>query len=371
MRIAYIIEGLYNSGGMERVLSVIANSLSGKIEVAIITLQQKDRPLFFPLEKAVECYDLAIYDLSNAKEIKSKLNTFLSTNHFDIVVSLGGIDMYYLHQIKDDSKKIVWFHFAIDIAKTTWAGPNPTLFKRLKAQLQTWKRIYHACKYDRIVLISKADLKAWKKITNKATLIYNPVTIENSCISSLNTKNVISVGRLDYQKGFDYLIHAWSIVSEKYPNWHLNIFGEGDLRGKLQQLIDESNLSSTITLRGRSNNLVNDYRDSSIYVMSSRAEGFGLVLVEAASCGLPLISYDCPSGPSEIIEDGVNGLLIKQVGDIHSLANAICELIENNSLRTEMGKNAKKMVERYSRFIIISQWVDLFNNIISSNNTRH
>ena len=144
MKVAYIIEVMYNSGGMERVLSVCANSLCQDLDVSIVTLYQKGRPTYFPLDNRIHCYDLGLEGIANRTLLKERLTEFLMSHHFDIVITMGGMDMYYLHSIKDGSKKIFWFHFAIDIAKTTWAGPNPTLIRKIKAQLQTWKRIYHA-----------------------------------------------------------------------------------------------------------------------------------------------------------------------------------------------------------------------------------
>lgn len=362
MKIAYIIECMHNSGGMERVLSVCTNTLCQDLDVSIITLYQKDRPYYFPLDNKIHRYDLGVENVADGTQLKQRISEFLMAHHFDIVISMGGIDMYYLHSIKDSSNKIVWFHFAINIAETTWAGPNPSFAKKIKAKLQTWKRIYHARKYDKIIVISKADLKAWKKHTSNAICIYNPVTIDNPAPSDLSSKHVISVGRLDYQKGFDLLINAWKIVSEKHPDWELNIYGEGPHKEQLQKQIDNLQLSSSVTLCGRTSNITEKYTKHSIFVMSSRAEGLGLVLIEAASCGLPLISYDCPSGPSEIITDGKNGYLIPKVGDIEMMANRICKLIEDADLRKQMGKNAKLMVDKFSPAKIKEQWITLLTH---------
>ncbi len=363
MKLAYIIEVMYNSGGMERVLSVCANSLCQELDVSIVTLYQKGRPTYFPLDNRIHCYDLGLEGVANRTLLKERLTEFLMSHHFDIVITMGGMDMYYLPAIKDGSKKLFWFHFAIDIAKTTWIGPNPNLFKKIKAQLQTWKRIYYARKYDKIVVISKADLKAWKEYTGKAVCIYNPVTIDNPVQADLSSKKVISVGRLDYQKGFDYLIDAWGLVAEKHKDWLLDIYGDGPLSEQLQGQIDKQGLHNSVRLCGRTPNITEKYAQHSIYVMSSRAEGLGLVLIEAASCGLPLISYDCPSGPSEIVTDGENGYLIPHVGDIAAMADKICLLIEDVELRKQMGEKAKLMVDKFSPLKIKEQWMSLFDSI--------
>lgn len=355
---------MYNSGGMERVLSVCANSLCQDVDVSIITLYQKGRPYYFPLDNKICQYDLGVDNVADGSRMKQLISDFLKEHRFDIVISLGGIDMYYLHSIKDSSKKIVWFHFAIDIAETTWAGPDPSISTKIQARLKTWKRVYHARMYDKIIVISRADCKVWKHYTRKVVSIYNPITIDCPIISDRRAKAAIAVGRLDYQKGFDFLIDSWKLVAKKYPDWQLNIYGEGPLREQLQEQIDRQGLSSVVKLCGRTSNITEKYSQHSFYLMSSRAEGLGLVLLEAAACGLPLVAYDCPSGPSEIITDGMNGYLISRVGDSTIMADRILNLIEDEELRNKMGQNAKQMVEKFSPPKITEKWLKLFQDIL-------
>lgn len=365
-KIAYVIDCMYNSGGMERVLSVCANAICDVYNVTVITAFQKGQPDFFELDSRIKRYDLGINDNANIRQkkrdYKRALSAYLLVEHFDVVISMGGMDLDFLYSICDGSRKMVWFHFVID-SEWQYACENTNLLVRLKAKLQKWKRIYYAKKYDRIIVISKADLQQWTRFANQVSLIYNPITISSAAVSDLSSKNVISVGRLDFQKGFDLLIDAWRYVAVRHPDWHLNIFGEGERRNALQQQIDKSDLSQHITLCGRTPDIAVEYSRHSIFVMSSRAEGFGLVLVEAASCGLPLISFDCPSGPREIVTDGENGYLIPHVGDIDAMAEKICLLIENAELRKQMGEKAKLMVDKFSPLKIKEQWINLFDSI--------
>lgn len=366
-KIAYIIDSLYNSAGMERVLTVCANALSDVYDITIITAFQYGRPDYYQLSDNITRHDLKISEnisgRQKKKDYKKALTLYLQKNRFDVVISLGGMDLDFVHAVEDGSKKIVWFHFAIDIAETTWAGPNPSALRRIKSKLQTWKRIYHARQFDRVVVISKADLKKWNCYTHKAVCIYNPNTTFSSKVSTRTEKCVISVGRLDFQKGFDYLINAWKLVASKHSDWHLNIFGEGNLRDELQSQIDGLGLSNNITLCGRTSQIEEEYTKHSFFVMSSRAEGFPLALLEASSCGLPLVSFDCPSGPSEIIEYGINGFLIEKVGDIKTMAEKISSLIEDEILRHKMGEKAKQMVDKFSPLKIKEQWMTLFGSI--------
>ena len=364
MKIAYIIEVMYNSGGMERVLSVCANSLCQDLDVSIVTLYQKGRPTYFPLDNRIHCYDLGLEGVANRTLLKERLTEFLMSHHFDIVITMGGMDMYYLHSIKDGSKKIAWFHFAHNIAYTAWLGDSPSLFRKAKGYLLHVKRIMHARRYEKIVTISNSDYQAWEKYTHKAILIYNPVTINPPTLSNLSSKRIISVGRLDYQKGFDYLIDTWKNVSRRHPDWVLNIYGEGPLRKQLQEQIDRLGMSKSITLCGSTPDISEKYAQHSIYVMSSRTEALGLVLLEASSCRLPLIAFNCPSGPKDIIENGKNGLLVERVGDIQGMADAICTLIENEALRNEMGEKAFQMVERFSIQNIKKEWMEVLAGLL-------
>ena len=364
MKVCFVIESMFNSGGMENVLSFCASALCKDIDVSILTLCQNEKKYYFSLSEIIRCYDLALNNVANRRLVEMRIKDFFHSHSFDIIVSLGGIDMYYIHSIKDGSKKVVWFHFAYDVAYTVWLGKSPSFLKKAKGYLQHLKRIINARKYDKIVVISSADKKAWGKCSNKVVLIYNPVTIANPIISDRQNKSVIAVGRLDYAKGFDLLINAWRFVLQKHSDWILDIYGEGELREQLQKQIDELNLSRSIFLRGRTTNMADVYSRYSLYVMSSRSEALGLVLLEASVCGLPLVAYDCPFGPRDIIDNGKNGILVEKVGDIEGLAEAINKLIESPTLRSQMGECAIQMVEKFSLFNIKKEWLQLFKETL-------
>lgn len=360
---------MHNSGGMEHVLSVCATALCKEIDVSIMTIYQCGRPYFYPLDKDINTFDLGLKNVSNKRLLKQRLAEFLLHQKFDIVVSLGGIDMFYLHSIKDCSKKIVWFHFTYNVAYALWLKGSHTLVTKAKGYLRHLKRIFYARQFDYVVVLSKADADLWRRHTDKVSVIYNPVTLDNPMQSSLDKKSVISVGRLDYAKGYDYLIDAWKLVTQEHPDWSLNIYGEGELRSQLQERIDKQQLSERVKLCGRTSSIGEKYAQHSMYVMSSRSEALGLVLLEASVCGLPLIAFDCPSGPREIIQDGKNGYLVQQVGDIEELAKAIDKLIEHSELRKQMGKKAFEMVEKsFSLEVIKQQWIDLINHFDDTKN---
>ena len=233
-------------------------------------------------------------------------------------------------------------------------------------QYQKFGRIYVASHYDKVVVLNKADCNKWRRWLPKTIYIYNPSTITCEQATTCENKQAIAVGRLNIQKGFDYLIDAWERVHQKYPDWQLDIFGEGALRSDLQAKIQEKGLANIINLKGVTNDIVKEYQKHSIYLMSSRSEGFPLVLIEASSCGLPIVSFDCPSGPSEIVEHGGNGFLISPVGNIDAMANRVMQLMADKSLRQKMGQRSLELSQRFKLENIAAEWIELYNQLVSS-----
>lgn len=362
-RICFIADSLYNSAGTEHSLSVIASSLVSDYKVTVLTAFQKGKPLFYHLNKEVTYNDLGVNDKPGSfffhnrtmDDFKVKLTDYLKTYPQDYVITVGGFSQFFLYKIKDGSKKIFWFKFEINIYRT-WAA-NKGWFKRnIVSMIQKYRMIYHARKFDRIIVLTDADKEKWDKYTKKAIRIYNPITLEEvPKVSDCSKKEVIAAGRLERVKGFDLLISAWSDVNKNHPDWKLTIFGEGSERRNLEELIDSLNLKDAVNLPGKTKNIIEQYSDSSIFVLSSREEGFGNVLVEAEACGLPIVSFDCPYGPREIVNDKVNGYLVHP-DDVKELAYYINLLISNEKLRKEMGRKSIKESKRFSLHAIKEQW---------------
>ena len=173
------------------------------------------------------------------------------------------------------------------------------------------------------------------------------------------------VGRYNDAKGYDYLIPAWEIVYQRHPDWILDVYGSGELRDQVIEWIREKHLEESIILHDPVDNIMEKYMDSSICVLSSRYEGFSLVILEAMSCGVPVVSFDCPHGPRNIIKNGEDGLLTDYL-NYHALADGICKLIENDSLRRQLGASARKNVLRFSQDSIMEQWENLFHKLVNS-----
>jgi glycosyltransferase involved in cell wall biosynthesis len=190
--------------------------------------------------------------------------------------------------------------------------------------------------------------------------------LEKTHPSDLTTKRVLAVGRISYQKGYDRLIEAWWLIADSIPEWKLTIIGQcEDLRemDKIQSLITKYRLTNVEVLPP-SKNIVKEYASSSLLVMSSRFEGFPLVLLEGMACGLPCISFDCKCGPKDVITHNVDGLLVKN-GDIVGLSQAILYMAENEKERRRMGANALKKAQKYTFTEIMKQWDTLFQSLLS------
>lgn len=205
---------------------------------------------------------------------------------------------------------------------------------------------------------------------NQRAVIYNPLAVpeEQSELVDIpegidrNRKWIVAMGRLTHQKGFDLLLTAFAQIAPEYPDWQLLILGEGELRSELEQLREKLNLVDRVCLPGLIPNPFPLLAQGELFVLSSRYEGFGNVLIEAMACGLPVISTDCPSGPKEIINDGINGLLVTNQDHNH-LAKAMASLMEDEQRRKQLAKEAKQGLDKFQPATILSQWESLFSTV--------
>ena len=232
---------------------------------------------------------------------------------------------------------------------------------KLLAKYGRWKQEKTVSRLDGLVLLTQMDEKNWKGVT-QTFVIPNSITFKSEIVSSCQNKKAICVGRYNEQKGYEYMVEAWSIVNMKHPDWTLHAYGAGELKDDIQNQIDKAGLNGKMILHNPALNIIEKYLESSIYVMSSRYEGFGMVLVEAMECGLPCVSFDCPYGASDIIRDGEDGYVVDYLNS-QQLAFRICELIENDDQRKSFGKNAKRNIQRYKQDLVMKQWTDLFDRM--------
>jgi glycosyltransferase involved in cell wall biosynthesis len=219
-----------------------------------------------------------------------------------------------------------------------------------------------ASNFAKFVVLTKGNTKEWKSLTN-ILVLPNPLSFYPGQSSSLQNKKVIAVGKQGYQKGYDRLLNSWKIVNKKHPDWKLEIYGTIAPESNLEEQAKRLDIDYSVFFFRPEKDIESKYLDSSIYVMSSRFEGFGMVLIEAMACGVPCVSFDCNYGPSDIITHEVDGIVVPN-GDCDLLANSICKLISDEALRTTMGKKAKENVKRFLTENIIKQWDVLFKSLV-------
>lgn len=312
--------------------------------------------------------------------VRERLSRVVEMLDPDVCVSLCGPEVRILPAVAGGRPCVAEYHFSHDKFYRKYGG----IFLYPYAWLRTHMLERAVSEYDCMVTLTEHDLSIWKRHCRRVERIFNPVTTPPGQVSRLAEKRMIAVGRLEDQKNFKDLVSAWSIVAERCPDWRLEIFGEGKLEHALRSQIARLGLTGSVILRGVVKDIASEYSNSSALLMTSLHEGFPLALVEASSFGLPLISYDCPTGPSEIIVDAgdgdgagnvpaatldqaagntPNGYLVP-VGDVRTLADRICRIASDDNLRLRLGAASKASSRRFTPETIISAWEHLFFSLL-------
>lgn len=382
MRLIFLYPNLTQKAGTERVIIDKLNYLADNAgyDIVILTYEQGDHPIGFPISPKIKHFDFNIcfhrlYKLNRAlrlykkikleKILQKRYNAFVKTYRPDIVTTVT----YYVESLRVIARcptnciRILESH----VDKRFLLNNNPTtpkdIITRLRLFYESWGVNHYAPKFNLLVALSKSDAEDWAKLI-KTTVITNMVHINNmGKNSSLKNKRVVFAGRYSMEKGIFELFKIWEIVYKKHPDWHLDLYGSGPLRDILRAKAKELNMN--IHVNESTDNIFEKYIDSSIFVLCSVFEAFGLVIPEAMSCGLPVVSFDCPFGPRNIITDGKDGFLIPN-RDIQLFAQRICELIESEELRIKIGLEGIHTAKQYSPELIIQQWKSLYQNLCSN-----
>lgn len=380
-KIAYIYPALSTVGGADRIITEKANYFADikGYDVSIITTHQNGTQIYFPLSPKVNHIDLDINFNTQYKhsflirgwiyfkllrKYKKKLSETLLSLRPDFTITTISRDIDFLTSIKDGSIKIAEAHNAKPFLRNLHLMQQRGFPYQIISKIWTKKIEKAISNFSALVVLTEKDMNDWDGIL-KATVIPNSVAFYPSRVSDCKNKRIISIGRLTEQKGYDLLINAWVQIAKKYPEWELVIYGEGEDYYKLKREIEKLNLQNSFILNKPVSNIMDKYLNSSFYVLSSRFEGFGLVLIEAMACGLPCIAFDCPNGPADIIKNGEDGILVKN-GDIEALIQAMEYFICNPDIREKMGKMARQNVQRYKREIIMQKWISLFESLKQS-----
>ena len=360
MRLLYITNGINGSGGLERVLSIKASYLADNLDydVFLLTLNESHPNSFYSFSSRIKLLSIPVigssirYFITYIKEIRKAVKEIQP----DIIsVCDDGLKGFLLPLILGKSKPIIYERH---VSKEIEMHIDFSFLKTCQIYLKWFLMDQLAVRFNSFVVLTEGNKKEWPTVRN-IKVISNPLSFYPSNYSSLENKKVISVGKQSYQKGQDMLLQAWKLVSGSFPNWHLAIYGKKDSAMGLEKLALQLSLEQTVSFNEPEKEIEQKYRDSSIYVMSSRYEGFGMVLIEAMACGLPCVSFNCNYGPSDIIENNVDGLLVDSE-NISALADKLMVLMGNDRLRQQMGTQARENVKRFLPNEIMQQWDSLF-----------
>lgn len=384
MKILIIHRSFALVGGAERVIIDKANYLSNQgHEVMLVSYEQGQHQIPYVLQQNVKFIDLDCRFFTLAKySVLTRLRKFLSLKQklkaslqqtiveFSPQVVVLASDWQFLICIVLKAAQgipvIAEFHNAYDFITKKIGDVNNGIKAKLtglyyRSSLTYFKEC--AC----LVSLTENDAQHWRNHSDNVVVIPNPVTFYPNLIDDIPKEEgrIICVGRLNDQKRIDRLVSAFSKIAGNYPQWHVDVFGEGDKKIAIQTQISSLNLQDRIILHEPTRSIYDEYKKSQFLVLSSAYEGRPLVLIEAMACGIPCVSFNCPSGPAEIIENGVNGLLAAD-GDVDDLTAKIEWMIIHEKERKEMAIKAYRAAEVYKPSNIMHRWEELYFSVTCS-----
>lgn len=380
-KIVYCTPSLYMAGGVERVLTLKANYFAEVYgyEITIVTTDGEDKLNFFPLSPKVNVVNFGIHFeemwhhsfikrlflyIPKERLFKKRLVEELNRIKPDITISLLRREINFLTEIHDGSKKIGEIH--INKAHYRNFTPNRTNpFKAIFAKYWMYGLVKKIKKLDRFVVLTEYDRQAWQEIP-RVDVIPNPLPFYPDTKFAIRRKRVIAIGRYFDEKGYDLLLRAWALVEKRSTDWELVIYGDGN-KSYYEKIVLSQNLDKRrCKLYDSIHDVQKEYLESSLFVCTSRFEGFGMGIVEAMACGLPVVAFDCLWGPRSIISNGEDGLLVEN-GNVVKFAETILRLIKSPEKLQTMGSNARRNVCRFNLADVALKWKKLFDDVVDEN----
>ncbi len=358
MHIVYLAENIDIAGGIERSLTTRVNYLIAHYgyRITIICTVKRSGVPFYPIHPKAEI--IFLDDLTSKKSVIGRItlrynqSKFIISLNSDLVITVKySLHNLFLQMLRKKQRLISEIREPWELLQVNRKSV------KAKVNLIIRERIFK--NQDLLIVLTQSDKRNWG--FKNVIVIPNSKTIESGHISNLNAKQVLALGRLDANKAFDRLLESWKMVNEKHPDWKLKICGQGEEYDNLLTQIDRLEIASSVDLPNYFAEVIPEFLNSSIFVSSSQYESFGNVLVESLTCGVPVIAFDAPNGPREIITDNVDGFLVT-LNDTNELAEKMLKLIENPELRSAMGKMAVKNAERFD----VSQIMPIYNQALTS-----
>lgn len=341
-------------GGTERMAQILANLLveDPNYNVTVLSLNNELGKTFFSLDERVKISALSTGNLT--QKIRS-LYSFTKKNQIDILINVDimlGIFSLPVALLNRRIKVVAWEMFNI---RNDIGSRHTKMIRQLSLRLAS----YYVC-------LTKADMQAFQqemKVKCPIGYIYNPIRYDSFYHGySMESKKIITAGHFFYTKGFDLAVETAKYVFEKHPEWEWEFYGDGTELENVKELVGEYGLTENVRFCGRTDDILSVYKQGSLYVMTSRTEGFGLVLTEAKSCNLPTLAFDVEFGPGEIIENGVSGYLVAPF-DCKAMAEKICYLIENPGIRRVFSNHARDNLDRFSTENFIRAWKSVLDRL--------
>ena len=378
VKLLYIYSEITIKGGADKVIVEKTNYFAAHgYEVVLVTEAQMGQDMAFPLISKVKHIDLgldfnkqytrgflyrAITYFSLMRLYRRRLRNVLKKEQPDIVITTLGRSLDIIANEWDGCVKLGEAHTTKNHLRSLHLMEEKGGLYKYLAKYMRKKMSKEVSRLDALVLLTQQDADNWTE-AKRIFVIPNAIPFTTERVSKLTNKQVIMVGRFNDAKGYDYLIPAWELVHLKHPDWILNVFGSGELHDDVARWIKDRNLDSSILLHNPTDKIVDEYLENSICVVSSRYEGFSLVIMESMTCGVPVVSFDCPYGPRTIIRNGEDGLLVEYLNP-EALADGLCQLIEDEDMRYRFARNAVRNIKRFSKEIVMKQWDDMFISLL-------
>ena len=362
MKLLYITNGICGAGGLERVLSIKTSLLIDKYhyDITIVTLNEENKEPFFTFNAKINRVNINVrfntifYLFQYINDIRKAVKNIQPDI---IIVCDDGLKGFFLPLLLRNKFPMIYERHVSKLISLN--GRPETLLDKIVFGIMKNR----ANSFDRFVVLTDGNKSEWKGLKN-IIVIPNPLSfypIENSILDS---RRIICVGKVTYQKGYDRLLEVWKQIYMRFPAWSIHIYGDIYDNGMLNRQIADSRVER-FEIHPATKDIEKIYPKASIFAFPSRYEGFGMVLTEAMAFGIPCVSFDCPHGPSDILTHGEDGFLVNN-GDISDFAEKISLLIDNVELRKIMGLQAKKNVKRFLPEVIIAHWDELFKSITNS-----
>jgi GalNAc-alpha-(1->4)-GalNAc-alpha-(1->3)-diNAcBac-PP-undecaprenol alpha-1,4-N-acetyl-D-galactosaminyltransferase len=364
MKVTLVIYGL-GGGGAERVMSILANYwVDHDWDITLIMLVGSTDPSFYSLDPRIKLKSLGLAEKSTSRFTALRnVARRVKTLRQEIIDSQPDVVISFMNAVNVYNILACWnLNIPTIVSEHTYPGANDAN--------QIWqfmmKKFYrHA---DLVTVLTQNAVPFYPLAAGYRTIVMPNPILEPAPVVSMDrllpTPSLISVGRLDPRKGFDLLFRAFGQIRDRHPDWQLTILGEGPIRGELEALRAQLQLEDCIHLPGAVKNVPDYLHQTDLFVMSSRVEGFPMALCEAMACGCATIATDCLSGPSDIIENGVNGLLV-ETENVEAIAAGLDTLMSDPAKRQQLAQNAPKILDRFGLEQVMAKWTDAINQVIA------